>query len=260
MPRRPPWEGARFPPRKWQAEYLPLTLEAIRGRKRGVMVACTGSGKSIYQAEVVHQVLQTLKRGWVILVTVPSQDLVEQLAATLKDRCGPANVGRWYGTKKEWARCIVCCLPSLDTFREVLAERSHRVALWIGDECHKCLPYQDTIEAIGPVTRLGCTATPFRTAADEQLAGFDFLIGRYLIGDAIRDGALVPFQVLRFTGEASEIDFDGDCIAMIKAHRDGPGVVDADSIADANQFAQRLTEEGLPAAAIHSRQGKTEWS
>lgn len=260
-----PWADAPWQPRPWQGRALPLVMDALRSRRRGVVSACTGSGKSILQAEVCHQVLQGLRAkggdGWIVVVTVPSQHLTEQLASTLRRRLGKWSVGRWYGQRKELRAVTVCCLASLGTLADEVAAKGLRVAAWIADECHKTFPdqVQEQVERLAPVARVGFTATPFRTAKHEYLRGFDDLLMRYLIGDAIRDAALVPPRVEWWKGSEDD-DPDEVCLAMIREHARGPGIVSASDIADAEAYAAWLTERDVPAQAIHSRLTGTERS
>ena len=39
-----PWEGAPRPPRKWQAEAMPIILDALRSDRRGIVAVATGGG------------------------------------------------------------------------------------------------------------------------------------------------------------------------------------------------------------------------
>ena len=99
--------------RRWQAEALPVALAALTPDKRGVVRAATGAGKSVFQATLLKQALDLLTPEEVCVVTVPSQQLVEQLAATLRTHLGDDQVGRYYATHKEVRKVIVTCHPSL---------------------------------------------------------------------------------------------------------------------------------------------------
>lgn len=250
-----PWQTLRW----WQDHYLPQIWESICAGESGVMIACTGSGKSIAQAEIVARALQTLKDGWVIIVSVPTQALVEQLAGVVRGRpgailaaCGKKNVGRWYGKKKELRRVIVVCHDSMNTLADRLAVEGARVALHLKDECHLLYPEKMREQAIrlAPTRSSNFTATPFRSARTQGLWGVDRVIGRYLMGDAMRDGALVPFSVVRSEEEAP---LDERCLRMILEHRRGPTVTSASSIVDAERFATKLREAGLRSAVVHSQ-------
>ena len=88
-----PWVGAEFPPRRWQAEALPIAQRSIVSGDWNLIQACTGSGKSRLIAEAVAWAVSA---GGFVVVTVPSRDLVRQIAKTLSDRVGARNVGRFY--------------------------------------------------------------------------------------------------------------------------------------------------------------------
>lgn len=108
------WGG--LTPRAWQRAALPVALTALEAGTRGVIRAATGSGKSIMQAEVLaHTIPQLGDRGRVV-VSVPSQDLVRQLSATLSRRLGAELVGAYYQETKQLERpVIVTCHASMSS-------------------------------------------------------------------------------------------------------------------------------------------------
>jgi len=110
---------------------------------------------------------------------------------------------------------------------------------------------------MAPRWSIGFTATPFRSAEHESLSLWDSLIYRYGLGDALRDGVLVPWRVVNWDGQG-DADTDLVCIDLIKQHGHGPGIVSARSIDDATDYARVLTDSGIPALEIHSRMDKTE--
>jgi superfamily II RNA helicase len=94
-----PWVGAPWTPRAWQREALPIIIDALKRRQRGIVSAVMGSGKSIMQSELVA--LALAKAGHrSIVVTVPRQALVRQLAATIGARIGEDRVGVFYGSEE----------------------------------------------------------------------------------------------------------------------------------------------------------------
>jgi superfamily II DNA or RNA helicase len=115
-----PWVGAPWTPRAWQREALPIIVDALKRRQRGIVSAVMGSGKSILQSELVA--LALAKAGHrSIVVTVPRQALVRQLAATIGARIGEDRVGVFYGSKKQPGRqVVVCCNASLPRLWEEL--------------------------------------------------------------------------------------------------------------------------------------------
>lgn len=220
--------------RPWQSQALPVCLSSL-GEGAPVVQAATGSGKSVLIAEVLARLDEPA------VVTVPTQHLVEQLAATISAR--GLDVGRYYADRKESGRVLVVCHDSIGR-----VDTDGR--WWIADECHRV-----RFDLPNTKGRLGFTATPY-PAGVGALERWDRLVYRYGIDDALRDGVLVPFEVEYQTTDA---DVDTATIDLLRRRPPtGPGVVSATSIADAVEYADRLASEGLAAAAVHSRQGRAE--
>jgi superfamily II DNA or RNA helicase len=214
-----PWLG--HPPRAWQPAALEAARAAFRsGARRVVVQAATGAGKSVFLAEVA-----ATARGSV-LVTTPTQALVEQLAGTLDARA-PGEVGRCY--QHAWeptARVVVTCAASLP---RLLAERAEW-GLWVSDEAHRRLPAQPSARHA-----LALTATPFR-----GMAGWERLAFAYTAAQAVADGVLVEHRVVRYAGEHDHLPEDERTDAAVRAfvaQAEGPGVVTAQTIAEAEAFA-----------------------
>ena len=239
----PPWAGKQ--PRDWQAKALPIALNALRRKENAIICAIMGSGKSVLIAEVCAS-----GRGRVV-VTVPTVALVVQLAATIGARC-PGEVGTFYGDSKQTdKRITVVCLASLGTYAAATAHLEPP-ALWIADEAHKT-EAERVLEAhakLRPARSLGFTATPFRSVPTQELSLWSRLVYEYGVKDAMRDGVVVPYRLRHWTG--GEVTVDEACLQMI-ATAEGPGLVNALSVDDAEQYAAYLCRNGVEAAAIHSR-------
>lgn len=239
----PPWNGRT--PRRWQAEALPIALDSLRQKQNAIVCAIMGSGKSVLIAEVCAS-----GRGRVV-VTVPTVALVEQLAATIGARCR-GEVGCFYGQAKQTdKRITIVCLPSLRAYAAATASLEPP-ALWIADEAHKT-EAGNVIEAhrlLRPVRSLGFTATPFRSVPTQELSLWSRLVYEYGVKQAMQDGVIVPYRLQLWDG--GEVTVDEACIKMI-SHSSGPGLVNALSVEDAEQFASMLSRNGLEAAAVHSK-------
>jgi len=254
-----PWVGAPWTPRAWQASALPVIIDALKRRQRGIVSAVMGAGKSIIQSEIVAQALPKLGHR-TIVVTVPRQALVRQLAATIGARVGKSLVGVYYGNKKQPGRAVVvCCNASLPALWRELQSYPRPVALMICDEAHGTQGevLRATIPEIKPSALVGFTATPFRSVPSETIEVFDSVIYRYTMTDAMADGVLVPMRHERVRGEASG-SIDDICLAMMQEHGEGPGIVSATSIEDADAYAEWLTARDFRAASIHSKHTEKE--
>lgn len=266
------WIGAQFPPRAWQAQALPKSLDAITPGNRPIIRAVTGSGKSVLIAEICHAM--DPDDDEVIVITTPTQALVKQLHATISKRVGRNKVGMFYANKKQTkTRFIVTCIPSAKKLGVALAEQGSHVGLWVADECHRTESDNmlEAVEVLKPRLQIGFTATPFRSDTSEELSLWDEVVWDYGPKDAIKDGVVVPWE-LRFwendeepeiknnlhaaTAGDQRVTIDDVCIQMIKSSVDaqeGPGIVNAISIDDAEIFAAKLQDAGVRAQPIHSK-------
>ena len=246
------WEGAEHPPRRWQAACLPIAIAELGAKRPVVVQAVMGSGKTFLIAELVRSAV--LEEGEHVIITTPTQRLVEQLAAALAARLGLANVGRYYGRAKNiHAPVIVVCSPSAPRLAmELKGWGGRRCALWISDEVHRteCNQIKAAHDMLHPERSIGFTATPWRGRRTEELSLWERLIYRYGPAEAIEEGVVVPWEIVPWTGE--EVTTDEACLEMLQT-AEGPGVVSASSIRDAEQFARKMCDAGIPAAAIHSR-------
>lgn len=241
-------------PHEWQAEAYTLAVDALRSRRKPVIQACTGSGKSVLIAALCARVgtsPRVVDADEAIVVTTPTTGLVDQLAATITQHSG-VTVGRYFtGRKDRKQRVIVCCAPSLPSLAETLRDYQRGTALWIADEVHRGLASKakvDAVAALAPRVRFGLTATPWRT--DAPIAGWDApLLYSYGIREAIRDGVILPPHVIHTDVED---DVNDVSIAMLHAHAVRPVVVSARTIEDAREFAVRMTAEWAPTVALHS--------
>lgn len=244
-----PWCGRT--PREWQPEALAALLTSWRAGERPLIQAATGSGKSLLLCEIAAQ-----GRG-TVLVTTPTQALVEQLYADL-DRRLPGEVGRAF--ERCWEtdkRVVVTCNNSL---AKLLDERTEW-GCWIADEAHRLESdlRKGITERITSKVRVGLTATPFRSGAGDKLVkgltthNWSGQIYGYTSARAVEDGVLVPWRAVRWDGKGKPTT--DELVEQWVAAAEGPGIVSAVSIADAEQYAARL---GSTAAAIHNGHNASE--
>lgn len=249
--------------RTWQAAALPAALCAVYARQYGVIAATTGAGKSILQAELLRLYLLDHPDHRVV-ITAPSIRLVDQLAETFSQWLPPGMVGRWYTHAKEGGRqVIVACNPSAASLAQHLDSHGIRADLWIADECHKteCATFgvgvHFDVERAGfpAVARLGFTATPFRNSKQHTIQLFDRVVYRYPPAEAMRDGAICDFEIIPWDESRERATTNEACVIMIRelGEQRGPGVVNASTIADAEDYCAVLEAAGFKARALHSR-------
>lgn len=243
------WWGTTTP-RRWQAEALPLALDALFNGDRGIIRAVMGAGKSILQAEIIAQL--DLDRGTVVMVTVPTVHLVNQLADTLDARLG-FKVKRYCTGHNDDARrgaVNVVCHGSLDRFARSLNPSDFVV--WLADEAHKTEAHAllEQIRIIDPIARIGFTATPWRSNDKESISSFDCLLFDYGPAAAIADGVIVDVELMPVPGRGRHVDE----ITVDIAECEGEGgIVNAYDIGDAEAIASKLRAADVTAAVVHSK-------
>ncbi len=254
------WRGVT--PHRWQREALPEVAAQLGRGRSPVVSAVMGSGKTRLLSELCANV--QLAEDQVVLVSTPQTRLVRQIAAELESRIRPDAVGQWFGEVKhlpENLRVLVTCNPSLPACVEVLAQAGVHPALWVADECHgtNAPSLLEVGRSLG-CARVGFTATPYRADTSERLELYDAVAYTYGPDDALRDGVVVPWEVWTrdsLPPHAKPKSNDPDEWALAMACRAvakglGPGICDASSIEDAQDFALTLREQRINAAAIHS--------
>lgn len=253
MKLNPPWQLGKVKPRRWQCEaFIAAELHLSFHGEPAVIRAIMGAGKSILLAELCATA--QLEPGTVIVVSTPTELLVRQLYEDIGKACyaNRRRIGIWYGKGKRLGDVIVTCVPSVPALAQVLKKKGLKVALWIADECHKteAPTIKGAYSELNPALTLGFTATPYRANESDSLTLFKHQIYNYDADAGLRDGVVVPWRIESWTGGESELD--GACVEMI-GRMEGPGLINAADIKDAEGFAEKLTSLGIRSAAVHSR-------
>ena len=248
--------------RRWQVEALPIVIAALKARKRPVVSAFMGSGKSVFLGALIAQSKEQAGRG--VVVAAPRANLVVQLAGTLRRMLGDNAVGCWYEAEKDGAqRVTVSTYQSLPTLCTAWTEAKRSPSLLVCDEAHRTeadgVQYAIArLEALAGgrwVSRVGLTATPFRSDKRESLSMWDNVVYRYTSRQGVADGVIVPARVVRWDGKdgADAVEVDQICTDMLIAADVWPTLASANTIDNAESFAMFLRTSDIPAAAVHSR-------
>lgn len=165
--------------RDYQQEACDLAINEIlsKSRKRGVLVAPTASGKSLYTAYITKKLLEHDPRTG-ILVMQPSRELLEQNYTKYLEFDGEASVYSASLNSKEISRVTYATIGSIKND----AKKFAHVKTILIDECHGVPPSSNPtlknpnpkismyvkfireLNKINPNLKvLGLTATPFRT-------------------------------------------------------------------------------------------------
>lgn len=240
--------------RDWQKQAVAKAVEAVDEGKSAVIHAIMGAGKSVAIAELAAR---SLRHGEHVVITVPTQNLVRQLAETVEWWTGQP-VGQWYADHKELWPATVVCQPSIAAYEEAWREKyqtfdgaaswSRPSRLWIADECHKT-ECATMLEWPAPMWRVGFTATPWRAEHNKTISMFDQVVFEYGADRAFADGHIVKPDL----AHPKQGDVDEVCADWISDCQSGGGVVNASSIADAEGFARLLRSRRIDAIAVHSQ-------
>lgn len=242
------WQNTRTP-RAWQVECLRAIIAYLHaGGRAGMVSAIMGAGKTDLTSELCRVAQHW---GWRVLVTVPSQRLVRQTSAAVRKRIGDEAVGTYWQHGRDYdTTVVVACTRSLAKLQLEPCDYD----LWIADEAHgtespAVLAFAETI---APARLIGLSATPFRAADRQALSLFADLVFSYSAADALRDGVLVPWRFPDpLVSDGSHVDLNEACTEWIRG-RTGPGIVSANTIEDAEEYAAELCDAGVRAMAVHS--------
>lgn len=260
--------------RTWQKEAIAAAESALSRREHGVIQAIMGAGKSVVIAELAAR---AFRAGLHVVVTVPTQELVRQLASSIGEWSGQV-VGEWYADRHELWPITVVCQMSIESYEAawqqkyagdsayafgcrtcacrsrcggnclnchtplVLMNGPRR--LWIADECHRT-ECDTVLSWDAPSKRIGLTATPWRADMSGTISSFDRLVYEYGAERAFADGHVVK-PTLEHPKAGDIDDVVATWIEQVRG-RHGGGVVNARSIADADRFASRIG-----GVAVHS--------
>lgn len=194
-------------------------LEALRKWQlndyNGILELATGAGKTITAIYAATQFMSQ-NEGFVLIVSVPYQDLADQWVQELK--LFNINALKCYGSYSEWSPktsdylrrnrhaqkeqlALVVVHPTLksDRFQEFVSELDKEKILFIGDECHHH-GGKSFIDKLFPGVkyRVGLSATPFHYLDEENNQRLKDIysdsVYKYTLEDAVRDEVLTPYE------------------------------------------------------------------
>lgn len=262
-------------------------LEAERrlhSRWRNLLVAATGTGKTVIAAFDYRRQAERLGVAPRLLVLAHRRELLEQARATFRNALKDGAFGELFVDGHEPSRwehvfASVQSAVSRDLLGRFGADHFRYVVV---DECHHTPAdsYQALVPALRPEILLGLTATPERMDGKSLLPDFDGHVAAELrLRQALDRQLLVPFE---YYGVSDNTDLRHlrwsrsgyDLAALSKLYTGNEARLDlilsqldkrvsdvrrvralafCVSIEHAEFVAQRLTARGLPALAVHGK-------
>lgn len=173
-----------------------VALARTQGHHRNLLVAATGTGKTVMAAVDYARLRQTLPRARLLFVAHREEILDQSLATFRHALREPAFGERWVGGQRPRRfEHVFASIQSLSAAGLADLDPRHFDVV-IVDEFHHAaaLSYRALLEHVAPVELLGLTATPERSDGLPLLGWFDGRIAAELrLWDAIDQRRLVPF-------------------------------------------------------------------
>jgi superfamily II DNA or RNA helicase len=168
-----------------------------RGQHRNLLVAATGTGKTVMAAVDYARLSERLPRSRLLFVA-HRQELLEQGRATFAVALGEPGFGElWVGGRspERWER-VFASIQSLSRSELEHLPPDHFDVVVVDEFHHAAAPsYQALLDRVTPLELLGLTATPERADGLPILDWFGGRISAELrLWDAIDQGRLVPFE------------------------------------------------------------------
>ena len=257
-----------------------VTLARHQGHHRNLLVAATGTGKTVMAAVDYAHLRQELLRSRLLFIA-HREEIIDQSRATFRHALRDAAFGeKWVGGHRPGLfEHVFASIQSLNSADVHKIEPTHFDVVIVDEFHHAAAPsYEALLEHLEPVELLGLTATPERADGLDVLRHFDGRIAAELrLWDAIDQEYLAPFA---YFGVHDGLDLrsvpwrrgQGYDVSALE------GVLTADhawvhlvveevrrkiadpsqmralgycvSVAHAHFMAQRFTELGLPAVAL----------
>jgi superfamily II DNA or RNA helicase len=229
LKREAPFEGT---PRRWKAPFLPYEwqLEAAAAWEanagRGIVQVVTGAGKTALALYAYLRLLERVEQNGEriqLIVVVPRIELAKQWEREIRRlvTLQGLRLGRYHGGSHPEPERQDILIITQDSARSVLPSMwLDRPTLLVADECHRLgAPSASQMLNRDYTWTLGLSATPERTgdSAFETilLPRLGPVIFRYGYKEAVRDGIIAPFSVLRL-----KVAFTADETAKYKSYSD----------------------------------------
>ena len=221
-----------------------LRKEFAKGKRRILLVAPTGFGKTVLLAAMVAV---HIARGGRVLVVVHRRELVAQTAAKLRE-AGVPRVGVIAAGQPADPDAPV----QVAMIQTLLARGEYPAAsLVILDECHHFLAsaWRAVADHYADVLTIGLTATPERADGTPLGDIFEVLVAAATIEELVALGHLVACDVIAPARETKTL-----CADEVDAYREHGGgrkaLAFCANVKAARDLAERFNAAGIPAACV----------
>lgn len=240
-----PVEGwANIDVRPWHYQRRMLEDLAVQrerhGRHRNLVVAATGTGKTVVAALDYRALCQAAERSLSLLFVAHRHEILDQSRATFAHVMRDPSFGELYvgGDRPRIGQHVFASVQSLRNRVTELEPDAYDVV--IVDEFHhaEASSYTRLLEHLTPHQLLGLTATPERMDGRDVTHWFDGRIAVELrVWEAIDRGYLVPFQ---YFGVKDDVDLSG-----LEWKRGGYDLGALDNVFTGNSLRVRRVRDAL---------------
>ncbi len=204
---------AEITPRPFQQRILEA-IEAARQRGlfRNLIVAATGTGKTVISALDYQRCCQQTGRQPSLLFVVHRREILEQALACFRTVLRDQNFGALWtgGPPPEDARHLFASVQTLNRQQPWTTLGTTHFEHVVIDEAHHgaASSYRPLLEALQPQRLLGLTATPERMDGSSILPDFDDqLTAEIRLPEALEEKLLCPFH---YFGVSDSVDLSED--------------------------------------------------
>lgn len=194
---------------RWQKDAKRIWWE---NNGRGIVKVVTGAGKTVFALSIISDLFnsEAYKDGGLrVIIVVPTTVLLDQWFIEIIDKLHvpKENIGVFYGKEKDIAKNKKIVIYVINSARTYLKKHYEEIfkgddLFLIADECHRYGSKENSkIFEIPYSYTLGLSATPERYGdfgfEEELLPNLGKIIFTYTYTDALRDGIIPPYKIIR---------------------------------------------------------------
>ncbi|QIK84801.1 DUF3427 domain-containing protein [Sanguibacter sp. HDW7] len=234
--------GLEVHPRPYQSIMLEaLAAErALHDRHRNLLVAATGTGKTVVAALDYKSLCEGQTQRPTLLFVAHRREILQQSLRTFREVLGDPSFGELMvdGIRPSQKRHVFASIQSLAAALDLMPADAFDVVI-VDEFHHAAAPsYRTLLEELEPKELLGLTATPERTDGFDVRSLFgDRAAYELRLWDALDQDLLCPFH---YYGIADDVD-----LSRVEWKRGGYAVADLDRVYTGNDARSRLVLRAL---------------
>ena len=222
----------------------------VQGKQKHLIVAATGTGKTMIAAFDYARVARELGRKPRLLFIAHRKEILNQALAAFRCVLRDQNFGDLLVDGNDPQQCehLFCSIQSYNS-RNLQAKPRDQFEYVVVDEFHHAAApsYRSLLDHVQPRVLLGLTATPERSDQLDVLSWFDGRASAVIrLPDAVSRRLLCPFQ---YFGVSDSVDLDG-----LNWQRGGYRIDDLDRLYTGNDVRAKLILEKFIETVLEPRE------